>query len=244
MLKFQALIHLIYCLHYTDISTFILSITILLSPHSLHCASSVLPFPLHRYILSITILLSPHSLHCASSVLPFPFSSSFLLHSSKIVCVAFTLSDFHDLVIPEQSLSALDYYPFNSVSYFTTAITFLPVNCGIPTEPLNGTIESFQSTLGGAEIFFMCNSRFVPAGRMRANCTSPDGVTTDGTWSPDPATLTCNGEKIRLWVLDKHLVHDPMHIFRPLHATLRHKFYLMPTVLFISIGRTLKFNNR
>ena len=106
MLKFQALIHLIYCLHYTDISTF---------------------------ILSITILLSPHSLHCASSVLPFPFSTSFLLHSSKIVCVAFTLSIFHDLVIPEQSLSALDYHPFNSVSYFTTAITlFLPVNCGIP----------------------------------------------------------------------------------------------------------------
>jgi len=31
---------------------------------------------------------------------------------------------------------------------------------------------------------------YVPAGRMRANCTL------DGTWTPDPATLMCNGEII------------------------------------------------
>ena len=45
----------------------------------------------------------------------------------------------------------------------------------------------------GAEIFFMCAPGFVPAGRMRANCTS-DGITVDGTWTPDPAALLCNGD--------------------------------------------------
>ena len=39
----------------------------------------------------------------------------------------------------------------------------------------------------------MCATGFVPAGRMRSNCTS-DGVTVDGTWTPDPATLVCNGK--------------------------------------------------
>ena len=63
----------------------------------------------------------------------------------------------------------------------------------MPTAPRNGSIEAYQSTLGSAEIIFMCAPGFVPAGRMRANCTS-DGVAVDGTWTPDPATLMCNGE--------------------------------------------------
>ena len=69
----------------------------------------------------------------------------------------------------------------------------------MPTGPRNGFIDPYQSTLGSAEIFFMCAPGFVPAGRMRANCTS-DGVTVDGTWTPDPATLMCNGEVIELQV--------------------------------------------
>jgi len=79
--------------------------------------------------------------------------------------------------------------------FATTFTSFLPVNCGIPIGPQNGFIEPYQSTLVGAEIFFMCAPGYVPAGRTRANCTS-DGITVDGTWTPDPATLTCNGEII------------------------------------------------
>jgi len=48
----------------------------------------------------------------------------------------------------------------------------------------------------------MCTAGYVPAGRMRANCTS-DGITVDGTWTPDPATLTCNGEIIEQQVPDQ-----------------------------------------
>ena len=72
----------------------------------------------------------------------------------------------------------------------------LPVNCEIPTVPGNGSIENIQSisTVGGAQIFFRCNPGFVPAGRMRATCVSPDGISVVGTWTPDPTDLVCNGE--------------------------------------------------
>ena len=57
-------------------------------------------------------------------------------------------------------------------------------------------IEDMQtiSTVEGAQIFFTCNPRYVPAGRMSATCTSPDGISVVGTWIPDPADLVCNGE--------------------------------------------------
>ena len=63
----------------------------------------------------------------------------------------------------------------------------------MPIGPRNGFIELYQSTLVGAEIFFICAPGYVPAGRMKANCTS-DGITVDGTWIPDPAALVCNGK--------------------------------------------------
>ena len=75
--------------------------------------------------------------------------------------------------------------------------TFLPpVNCGVPHAPENGIIENIQSisTVGGAQIFFRCNPRYVPAGKMSATCRSPNGISVDGTWTPDPADLVCNGE--------------------------------------------------
>ena len=88
----------------------------------------------------------------------------------------------------------------------------------MPTGPRNGFTEPHQSTLGGAEIFFMCAPGFVPAGRMRANCTS-DGVAVDGIWTPDPATLMCNGEMIELEVSD-YLIQQ-LHMYNPsLHASL------------------------
>ena len=66
----------------------------------------------------------------------------------------------------------------------------------MPNAPENGIIENIQSisTVGGAQIFFKCNPRYIPAERMRATCVSPDGVSADGTWTPDPADLVCNGE--------------------------------------------------
>ena len=63
-----------------------------------------------------------------------------------------------------------------------------PVNCSDSTVPGNGSIDPYQNTTEGAEIFFRCNPGFVPAGRMRAVCRA------DGRWSPDPATLVCTCE--------------------------------------------------
>ena len=59
------------------------------------------------------------------------------------------------------------------------------VNCSGPTSPINGSIDPHLNTTEGAEIFFRCNPGFVPAGRMRAACT------TDGRWNPEPAGLVC-----------------------------------------------------
>ena len=64
----------------------------------------------------------------------------------------------------------------------------ITVNCGRPRPPANGFIEAYENTTEGVEIFFRCNTEFVPAQRMRAVCTS------DGGWSPDPTALECNGE--------------------------------------------------
>ena len=65
-----------------------------------------------------------------------------------------------------------------------------PVSCGQPVIPGNGSIDTYQNTLEGAEIFFKCNPGFVPAGRMRAVCA------TDGRWNPDPAALVCTSETL------------------------------------------------
>ena len=66
----------------------------------------------------------------------------------------------------------------------------IPVSCGQPLSPGNGSIEPYQNTIEGAEIFFRCNPGFVPAGRMRAVCGA------DGRWNPDPAGLVCTGERV------------------------------------------------
>ena len=57
--------------------------------------------------------------------------------------------------------------------------------------PGNGFVENIQSitTVGGAQIFFGCNPGYVPAGKMSATC-----ISSNGTWTPDPADLMCNGE--------------------------------------------------
>ena len=53
---------------------------------------------------------------------------------------------------------------------------------------MDGSIDPYQNTTEGAEIFFRCNPGVVPAGRMRAVCGP------DGRWNPDPATLVCTCE--------------------------------------------------
>ena len=61
-----------------------------------------------------------------------------------------------------------------------------PANCGDPSVPRNGSIEAYQNTNEGAEIFFRCGPGFIPAGRTRAVCAA------DGMWNPDPGTAcTC-----------------------------------------------------
>ena len=65
----------------------------------------------------------------------------------------------------------------------------------MPVAPGNGSIVNIRSTLGGAEIIFRCNPGFVPTGRMRAVCVS-DGISVDGSWTPDPTTLVCNGKLV------------------------------------------------
>ena len=66
--------------------------------------------------------------------------------------------------------------------------TTIPVSCGQPNITGNGSIETYQNTAEGAEIFFRCNAGFVPAGRMRAVCGA------DGRWNPDPAGHVCTGK--------------------------------------------------
>ena len=80
-----------------------------------------------------------------------------------------------------------------SSSCLSIFISCLPplVNCGMPHDPVNGSTDNIQSisTVGGAQIFFRCNERFVPAGRMSATC-----VSSSGRWVPNPADLVCIGE--------------------------------------------------
>ena len=84
----------------------------------------------------------------------------------------------------------------NTMYQYLYLLSFFPVNCGVPRAPRNGTIENFQSisTVGGAQIVFRCDERFIPAGRMSATCVSADGISVDGTWTPNPADFVCNGE--------------------------------------------------
>ena len=77
--------------------------------------------------------------------------------------------------------------------YFDCHYFFLSVNCGMPAAPDNGSIVTVPSTLGGTEIIFRCNTGFVPTGNRTAVCSS-DGISPNGTWTPDPATLVCIGK--------------------------------------------------
>ena len=61
---------------------------------------------------------------------------------------------------------------------------FTSVDCGPPVAPRNGSLESYNDTTEGSEVFYSCNQGLVPEGRMRANCTR-------NGWSPNLADLVC-----------------------------------------------------
>ena len=58
-------------------------------------------------------------------------------------------------------------------------------NCGVPRPSGNGTIVNYNGTVEGSALFYQCNPGFSPVGEMTAVCA------TNGSWSPDPANLTC-----------------------------------------------------
>ena len=67
------------------------------------------------------------------------------------------------------------------------------VDCSDPTVPINASIDPYQNTTEGAEVFYRCNPMFVPTGRMRAVCIA------DGRWTPDPADFVCICE-LKYWL--------------------------------------------
>ena len=89
---------------------------------------------------------------------------------------------FSNIVMYNHYVSSPGKCIIGNILYIT-----IPVGCGQPLTPGNGSIQAYQNTTAGAEIFFRCNPGFVPAGRMTAVCTA-------GRWTPDPATLVCTGE--------------------------------------------------
>ena len=57
------------------------------------------------------------------------------------------------------------------------------VDCGDPQAPDNGIINSYTSTIEGAQITFQCNDD--PSNVMTSTCSSA------GVWEPDPAMIMC-----------------------------------------------------
>ena len=75
----------------------------------------------------------------------------------------------------------MEYYYRNATLLHICII--LPVSCGRPITPDNGSIEAHQNTTEGAGILFRCDPGFVPAGRMRAVCGA------DGRWKTGPQNI-------------------------------------------------------
>ena len=67
---------------------------------------------------------------------------------------------------------------------------FVSVECGPPTAPQHGSLESYTDTIEGSEVFYRCDQGLVPDGRMRTVCTR-------NGWSPDPAGLSCTKSRYK-----------------------------------------------
>ena len=69
------------------------------------------------------------------------------------------------------------------------ALTICPmmsttVDCGPPTTPWNGSLESYSDTTEGSVVLYRCDPGLVPEEKMRTMCT-------ENGWSPNPADLNC-----------------------------------------------------
>ena len=61
----------------------------------------------------------------------------------------------------------------------------LPVDCGPPDNPRNGSVTSYTGTTNGSVAFYSCDPGLVPMMGRRAVCTG-------NGWSPNPADLSCS----------------------------------------------------
>jgi len=68
-------------------------------------------------------------------------------------------------------------YIYIYIYYLTTT-----VDCGPPSVPRNGSLQSYTITTEGSVVFYSCDPGLVPEGRRRAVCT-------ENGWSPDPTDL-------------------------------------------------------
>ena len=71
------------------------------------------------------------------------------------------------------------------------------VDCGPPSVPRNGSLESYTITTEGSVVFYSCDLGLVPEGRMRAVCA-------ENGWSPNPADLNCFSSTC---ILDNNIHH-------------------------------------
>jgi len=79
-----------------------------------------------------------------------------------------------------------------------------PVDCGPPTAPQNGSLESYTNTTDGSVVFYSCDPGLVPVGRMMTVCTGTG-------WSPSPDALSCSVGMLQLTV--KYVHGELMCIF-------------------------------
>ena len=104
------------------------------------------------------------------------------MKADSILCSLKMQNDTHDVQYHSNCLSL-----HHSICCCYCSLS--PVDCGMPNRPVNGSIRTSQSTLGGSVVEFGCAPGFIPSERMMATCAL------NGTWSPDPGTLMCSGER-------------------------------------------------
>ena len=62
------------------------------------------------------------------------------------------------------------------------------VGCSTSIEPGNGSISRYSSREEGATLTFHCTNGYIPETLMMSTCQN-------GSWTPDPAGLSCQGWK-------------------------------------------------
>ena len=75
-------------------------------------------------------------------------------------------------------------------------ITACVVHCPDPTIGMNVIVDGYDTSGGleGSQIWYHCETGFVPRDRMIATCSC------NGSWMPDPTTLRCKGNTIMFYL--------------------------------------------